>query len=41
METLLAGFRDELVNEIAHEDELVFQVDELGLEFAEVCPPNP
>ncbi|CAM1502859.1 Fc.00g076350.m01.CDS01 [Cosmosporella sp. VM-42] len=40
METLLAKLREELANEIAHEDELVFQVDELGLEFAEasICP---
>ncbi|KAK7433092.1 hypothetical protein QQZ08_000021 [Neonectria magnoliae] len=37
MEKLLSGFRDELANEIAHEEELVFQVDELGLEFAESC----
>jgi hypothetical protein len=39
--SLLAGFRDELANEIATEDELVFQIDELGLEYAEVshkCP---
>lgn len=36
IETLLAGFRSELVNEIASEEELVFQVDELGLEYAEV-----
>ncbi|KAF7560003.1 hypothetical protein G7046_g4142 [Stylonectria norvegica] len=35
MEKLLASFREELANEIAYEDELVFQVDELGLEFAE------
>lgn len=35
MEALLSKFREELVNEIPHEDELVFQVDELGLEFAE------
>ncbi|KAK7403259.1 hypothetical protein QQX98_010993 [Neonectria punicea] len=37
VEKLLSGFRDELANEIAHEEELVFQVDELGLEFAESC----
>lgn len=36
MESLLAGFRAELEDEIAAHDELVFQVDELGLEFAEV-----
>ncbi|KAK1243160.1 hypothetical protein MKX07_003788 [Trichoderma sp. CBMAI-0711] len=35
MESLLAGFRAELEDEIAAHDELVFQVDELGLEFAE------
>ncbi|UKZ52421.1 hypothetical protein TrVGV298_006198 [Trichoderma virens] len=35
MESVLAGFRAELENEIAAQDELVFQVDELGLEFAE------
>lgn len=34
--TLLAQLRQELENEIAHEDELVLQIDELGLEFAEV-----
>lgn len=34
--SLLAGFRSELVNEIPPEEELVFQIDELGLEFAEV-----
>ncbi|KPM46297.1 hypothetical protein AK830_g351 [Neonectria ditissima] len=37
VEKLLSGFREELANEIAHEEELVFQVDELGLEFAESC----
>lgn len=35
MDKILRGFRDELANELTHEDELVFQVDELGLEFAE------
>ncbi|KAM5345507.1 hypothetical protein ACJ41O_011369 [Fusarium nematophilum] len=35
LEKLLAGFRRELENEIAEDDELVFQVDELGLELAE------
>lgn len=40
METLLAHFRQELESEIVHEDELVFQVDELGLEFAEVSFGN-
>lgn len=37
MESVLVGLRSELENEIATQDELVFQVDELGLEFAEVC----
>lgn len=36
MESVLIGLRSELENEIAAQDELVFQVDELGLEFAEV-----
>lgn len=36
LEKLLAGLRSELENEITEEDELVFQVDELGLELAEV-----
>ena len=36
MEALMAGFRAELVNEISTNDELVFQVDELGLEISEV-----
>ncbi|KAL5085055.1 hypothetical protein Trisim1_010955 [Trichoderma cf. simile WF8] len=35
MDSVLAGFRAELENEIAVQDELVFQVDELGLEFTE------
>ncbi|KAL6695418.1 hypothetical protein J3F84DRAFT_374335 [Trichoderma pleuroticola] len=35
MESVLAGLRAELENEIAAQDELVFQVDELGLEFTE------
>ncbi|OHF02628.1 hypothetical protein CORC01_02024 [Colletotrichum orchidophilum] len=35
MEGVLAGFRQELANEIGPFDELVFQIDELGLEFAE------
>jgi hypothetical protein len=37
MESVLIGLRSELENEIAANDELVFQVDELGLEFSEVC----
>lgn len=36
LESLLSGLREELVNELLPEDDLVFQVDELGLEFAEV-----
>ena len=36
IENLLAGFRAELIDEISSEDELVFQIDELGLEYAEV-----
>lgn len=36
MDKVLSGFRNELASEIAQEEELVFQVDELGLEFAEV-----
>lgn len=37
MDKVLSGFRNELASEIAQEEELVFQVDELGLEFAESC----
>lgn len=36
IETVLAGFRSELQNEISTDDDIVFQVDELGLEFTEV-----
>lgn len=36
LESLLAGFRVELANELATDEELVYQVDELGLEYAEV-----
>ena len=36
MQTLLQSFRSQLSSDIAVEDELVFQVDELGLEFSEV-----
>lgn len=36
MEELLVSFRRELSNDVSDVDELVFQVDELGLEFAEV-----
>ncbi|PFH61109.1 hypothetical protein XA68_18173 [Ophiocordyceps unilateralis] len=35
METVLDGFRAELSNEIDPDDDLVFQVDKLGLEFTE------
>ncbi|WQF76024.1 hypothetical protein CDEST_01038 [Colletotrichum destructivum] len=35
MEGVLAGFRRELASELGPLDELVFQIDELGLEFAE------
>ncbi|KXH66936.1 hypothetical protein CSAL01_02307 [Colletotrichum salicis] len=35
MEGVLAGFRRELANELGPFDELVFQIDELGLEFTE------
>lgn len=35
IERLLAGFRAELTAELAPDEELVFHVDELGLEFAE------
>ncbi|KAF7546468.1 hypothetical protein G7Z17_g8412 [Cylindrodendrum hubeiense] len=37
MDKVLLGFRDELASEIAQEEELVFQIDELGLEFSESC----
>ncbi|KAF9773812.1 hypothetical protein IL306_008289 [Fusarium sp. DS 682] len=36
LEKLLAGLRSELENEIAEDDDLVLQVDEIGLELAEV-----
>ncbi|KAI8187218.1 hypothetical protein K4K51_009202 [Colletotrichum sp. SAR 10_75] len=39
MEGVLAGFRRELANELGPFDELVFQIDELGLEFAESTQP--
>lgn len=35
IERLLAGFRAELAAELAPDEELVFHIDELGLEFAE------
>lgn len=37
---LLAGLRAELSSEILEDDDLVFQVDELGLEFAESSSPD-
>lgn len=37
MDTLLAALRSELEDEMAEQDEVVFQIDELGLEFCEVC----
>ncbi|KAL7786716.1 hypothetical protein V8C37DRAFT_391828 [Trichoderma ceciliae] len=40
MGLVLAGFRAELENEISAQDEIVFQVDELGLEFAETTVQN-
>ncbi|KAF5522178.1 hypothetical protein CGCA056_v006750 [Colletotrichum aenigma] len=40
MEGVLAGFRRELANELSPFDELVFQIDELGLEFAESTQPD-
>lgn len=40
MEMLLAWFRAELAEEIASDEELVFHIDELGLEFSEVCLPS-
>jgi hypothetical protein len=41
MDTLLSSFRDELEGDLSDQDELVFQVDELGLEYAEVCVESP
>ncbi|KAG8415096.1 hypothetical protein J3458_008976 [Metarhizium acridum] len=40
LESVLNGLRQELANELPPEDDLVFQVDELGLEFAESSPPD-
>ncbi|GAB0136695.1 hypothetical protein EsDP_00004988 [Epichloe bromicola] len=40
IKSLLDGFREELANELLAEDELVFQVDELGLEFSESSSPD-
>ena len=37
IKSMLEGFRAELANELLPNEDLVFQVDELGLEFAEVC----
>lgn len=38
IEGLLASFRTELSNELSTEDDIVFQIDELGLEYAESHP---
>lgn len=35
MQNIFAGFRSQLGNDLRAEDELVFQIDELGLEFTE------
>ncbi|OAA58790.1 putative protein family UPF0646 [Cordyceps fumosorosea ARSEF 2679] len=35
MQQVFSGFRSQLKNEVTAEDELVFQIDELGLEFTE------
>ncbi|KAG6119193.1 hypothetical protein E4U14_005696 [Claviceps sp. LM454 group G7] len=40
MQTVLESFRKELENELLGGDELVFQVDELGLEFSESSSPD-
>ncbi|KAG6067734.1 hypothetical protein E4U16_006463 [Claviceps sp. LM84 group G4] len=40
MQTVLESFREEIANELLAADELVFQVDELGLEFAESSSPD-
>ncbi|KAG6161902.1 hypothetical protein E4U11_003049 [Claviceps purpurea] len=40
IQTVLESFREELANELLAEDELVFQVDELGLEFSESLSPD-
>ena len=37
IDNLLAKFREELTDDLGPEDEVVLQVDELGLEYAEVC----
>lgn len=37
IDNLLAKFREELADDLGPEDEVVLQVDELGLEYAEVC----
>lgn len=39
IDNLLAKFREELTNDLGPEDEVVLQVDELGLEYAEVSTP--
>ncbi|OAA76270.1 putative protein family UPF0646 [Akanthomyces lecanii RCEF 1005] len=40
MQNVFSGFRSQLEHEVTAEDELVFQVDELGLEFTESTPSN-
>jgi len=37
MHSLLAAFRAELSEELRSDEDLVFQIDELGLEYSEVC----
>lgn len=37
IDNLLQKFREELTDDIGPEDEVVLQIDELGLEYAEVC----
>ncbi|ATY67302.1 family UPF0646 [Cordyceps militaris] len=38
MQSIFMGFRSQLKHEVTAEDELVFQIDELGLEFTESNP---
>lgn len=37
IDNLLPKFREELTDDLGPEDEVVLQIDELGLEYAEVC----
>ncbi len=37
MDSLLSSFRQEIANDLSAQDEIIFQVDELGLEYTEVC----